>query len=161
VRHPAVQYAWPPQDPSRLPDPPPPPSNASPFVYGNDGFNPSLRPSNSALRARHRHPHHSQEDEQGDVYSSGSDREKDSSPSRSSSPERYLSDYDEDDWGPMDRSERTGRTRVRQGSEGWEVRPVAGWGVEDDLEGREGRPWEDEGRYNVYDPGLESDGEGE
>jgi hypothetical protein len=60
--------------------------------------------------------------------------------SGSSSPEPYMSDYDED--------------RVRQGSEGWEVKPsVSPWndpllnGGMDDLR----RPWERDGRYNVYD----------
>jgi len=74
-----------------------------------------------------------------------------------SSPERYLSDYDEDGNGILsyqDRQEEEHRRMrgMRRGSEGWEVRPVeAGWNHEA-KEGRGRHPWEEEGRYNVYEP---------
>ncbi|OCF36404.1 palmitoyltransferase PFA4 [Kwoniella heveanensis BCC8398] len=176
-----VQYSWPPQDPSRLPNPRPLPSGASAFVYGNEGFNPALRPSNSAMRSRHSHTPpaeaHGFELEQsnghdhGAGYSSGEDRDYGSTYSRSttSSPEIYLSDYDEDGEGPMGAGERL--PRVRRGSEGWEVRPkrppwdtspeianypnvdVEGGHVEQGQGGwRRDRPWEEEGRYNYYVP---------
>ncbi|WVR05338.1 hypothetical protein IAU60_002352 [Kwoniella sp. DSM 27419] len=156
-----VQYSWPPQDPSRLPDPRPLPQGTSPFVYGNEGFNPALRPSNSAMRSRVGHPGgstlSSHDYQQDDAYSSGEDRTYGSfgSGSGSSSPERYLSDYDDDNEGPMRPGERL--PRVRRGSEGWEVRPAGGaaWD-QPDVEGRAAapwdRPWEREGRYNVYGP---------
>ncbi|WVQ98972.1 hypothetical protein IAU59_006104 [Kwoniella sp. CBS 9459] len=162
-----VQYSWPPQDPSRLPEPRPLPSGTSAFVYGNEGFNPALHPSNSAMRSRHSHTPpaegmgQAEHDEAG--YSSGEDRDYGSTYSRSttSSPERYLSDYDEDGEGPMRAGERL--PRVRRGSEGWEVRPTRPpWeaaAAPRHLEGghvEEGwtrnRPWEEEGRYNYYVP---------
>lgn len=72
--------------------------------------------------------------------------------SSSSSPERYLSDYDEDDRGPLPRGQRL--ERVRQGSEGWEVRPNPVWSqsARDDLELGPSAPWLDQGRYNYYEP---------
>ncbi|WVQ78513.1 hypothetical protein IAT38_000599 [Cryptococcus sp. DSM 104549] len=183
----SVQYSWPPQDPSRLPNPPPLAAHTSAFIYGNDGFNPALRPSNSTMR-RSRQPSgggagHSggagggdEDDAVGGYYSSGEDRDYGSnkSHSTSSSPEPYLSDYDEDNEGPMMHGERLGR--VRRGSEGWEVRPggswaggvgdiesspgegwgqpgqAQGWGAEQ-RDARFQRPWEEPGRYNVYVPG--------
>ena len=55
------------------------------------------------------------------------------------------------------------RSRVRQGSEGWEIRPTD-WHVElNDVERRVASPWEDEGRYRLYEPqqplddGMDSD----
>lgn len=106
----------------------------------------------------------SAEDQDEDGYSS------------SSSPVRYLSDYDDrdeddDDDVPLgaareqERQRRMQplrrRTHVRAGSEGYEVRQVQGWQTdwgaverwEDDPEGQAGtRPWEEEGRYVVYEP---------
>lgn len=50
------------------------------------------------------------------------------------------------------------RMHVRAGSEGYEVRPTMGWQAElhsvdqDDPEGTPGaRPWEEDGRYQVYE----------
>lgn len=177
---PEAQYAWPPHDPTRLPDVIRDPS-ASPFVYG-DGFNPALRPT-SSLRSREKRSERRQTGEKADLeaegytgaYSSGSERENGSSVRSSSSPEPYLSDYDEEGWGPEERGRYSHevdrmrpRARVREGSEGLEVRAVGGWGDvgdmdngdDDDLEGRAGRPWEDRGRYNVYVPHEEWAGEG-
>ena len=156
---PSVQYDWPPQDPSRLPNPPPPNATALAFVYGNDGFNPALRPSSSVMRARHppnnggkmAHELESSEDE-----------------GASSSPERYLSDYDDEGWGPADyeAEQRRRGSRVRRGSEGWEVQAAPSWGAGlDDVERRMVRPWEDPGRYQMYEPevddGTGSDGWGD
>jgi hypothetical protein len=44
--------------------------------------------------------------------------------------------------------------RVRQGSEGYEVRPMGDWNIVDEPQRASGdtRPWEEEGRYNVYHP---------
>lgn len=104
-------------------------------MYGN-GFNPALVPSSGAQR----------ED------SEGSDSEH-----SGSSPEPYLSDYDDDI--PLAYTS----SRVRRGSEGWEVRPAPGWatgmGPRDgqmfakDVEHFSARPWERPGRYKVYVPG--------
>ncbi|TYJ58112.1 hypothetical protein B9479_001208 [Cryptococcus floricola] len=166
---PDCQYFWPPQDPSRYPNPPPRPSTASPFTYG-DGFNPNLRPSN-ALRSRaardHEHsldpndPNHTFEEGEGEeAYSSGEDRDNDSIRT-SSSPEPYLSDYDEYNEGPLAPGERM--TRVRRGSEGWEVMPVrGGWyagggpgvGHEEEEQGR----WQEQ-EQRVWDDQAGEDGE--
>lgn len=179
-----MQYAWPPQDPTRLPNPRHFPtegvSSDAAFVYGNSGFNPNLRPGNASIRARQNRtasadevpqqtsdyrptsisypPQSIQENETGSL----------SSESRSSSPEPYLSDYDDENWGPMSRHEddRARRT-MRRGSEGWEIRPSQPWRyqMEDHFDGeppdaaRADRPmrcpWEEEGRYNLYDPDAE------
>ncbi|ODN83420.1 hypothetical protein L202_01562 [Cryptococcus amylolentus CBS 6039] len=168
--HHDCQYFWPPQDPSRYPNPPPRPSTASsPFTYG-DGFNPNLRPSN-ALRSRaardHEHsldpngPNHTFEEGEGEeAYSSGEDRDNDSIRT-SSSPEPYLSDYDEYNEGPLAPGERM--TRVRRGSEGWEVMPVrGGWyagggpgaGYEEEHQGR----WQEQ-EQRVWDDQAGEDGE--
>jgi palmitoyltransferase len=162
-----VQYTWPPQDPSRLPQPRHFPtegvSSDAAFVYGNSGFNPHLRPSNGSIRARqnrtasaedtllerHIAPSPIQASGQDDTGSMSSD-------SRSSSPEPYLSDYDEDNWGPMSRHADDRARRMRRGSEGWEVRPSQPWLEPDAYQpvepARRLRPWEDSGRYNMYDP---------
>ncbi|WWD09908.1 hypothetical protein V865_008037 [Kwoniella europaea PYCC6329] len=162
---PNVQYSWPPQDPTRLPNPRPIPNGTSPFIYGNEGFNPNLRPSNSQIRSRSGYsrtpPNH---DHREEGYSSTEEREYGSissgSNSRSSSPEIYLSDYDDHNEGPLPSGKRL--PRVRRGSEGWEVRPgpagpAGSWADLEhggDTELREQRrPWEDEGRYNYYVPG--------
>lgn len=175
-----AQYFWPPQDPSRLPNPPPIPANASPFIYGNNGFNPNLRPTN-ALRARRSSTPRIEDEnvhshDQDRHYSSGEERDYGSN-SASSSPEPYLSDYDHYGDGPMYPRERmvAQGPRVRRGSEGWEVAPGGGWNAYaammdeevgwDDEAGYdealgEGpyveRPWEMRGRYNIYDPEEES-----
>ncbi|KAI9637964.1 Palmitoyltransferase PFA4 [Dioszegia hungarica] len=122
-----VQYLWPPQDPTRLPNPPPSYATSSAFVYGNDGFNPSLRPSSGMVRSRHSDgpPIGEAGHEQDDQYSHEGTN---SSYSRSSSPEQYMSDYDDDDE-PLGvrRGEEYDPSRVRRGSEGFEVRPVQPW----------------------------------
>jgi hypothetical protein len=164
------QYAWPPQDPTRLTQPEPEyyKASGSAFVYGNDSFNPALQPTNSALRSRHQR-------QEGEVYSSGSERDNDE-PSESSSPEPYMSDYDYDNSGPLAAGERMPRhNRVRQGSEGYEVRPMGSWNIVDHPQSEERQvhgdmpremPWEERGRYNVYESAQdddwdESDGDGD
>jgi hypothetical protein len=162
------QYAWPPQDPTRLTQPEPEyyKASGSAFVYGNDSFNPALKPTNSALRSRHN------QTQEGEVYSSGSERDNDDEPSESSSPEPYMSDYDYDNSGALGPGERMPRhNRVRQGSEGYEVRPMGSWNIVDHPEPEERErpremPWEERGRYNVYEPAQdddwdESDGDGD
>jgi len=142
--------------------------STSAFVYGNESFNPALKPTNSSsLRSRN---HEQYIDTTGEIYSSGSERDNDDdddgSQSRSSSPEPYLSDYDDDNWGPVARGERMPRhNRVRQGSEGYEVRPMGSWNVVDPdpgpsrfsnrVDGEREMPWEEDGRYNVYHPDEE------
>ncbi len=145
----------------------------SAFTYGEESFNPALRPTNGQLRSRNsdssQHadrshyenrpnaneyvsPWHVEIGSDGEERRAGSDRS-------SSSPEPYLSDYDEENVGPLAPGERM--SRVRRGSEGWEVKPNFAWNgqvatgvaLEDDPEGRIGaRPWEESGRYNVYEP---------
>jgi hypothetical protein len=171
------QYAWPPADPTRLTQPGPEyyQTTGSAFVYGNESFNPALKPTNS-LRSRH------QTQVEGVVYSSGSERDNEDeyenehehepdSASESSSPEPYMSDYDYDNSGPLQNGERMPRyNRVRQGSEGYEVRPMGSWNIVDrpnpsepqmrasDAERPwEGRVWEERGRYNVYEPAQDDD----
>lgn len=153
-------------------------ASSSAFVYGNDGLNPALRPTNGSLRAREqrrlrsregdgqRHTQHEGHAGEGDdIYSSGSERDADedlhpgSDFGSGSSPEPYMSDYDDENWGPLERGERMPRSRemrVRQGSEGYEVRPMGDWNIVDDHPMPRGdRPWEEEGRYNVYHPDVE------
>ena len=144
-----AQYNWPPSDPSRLPNPAPPSESASAFVYGNEGFNPSLRPTNSSS---------SKTRLGGAKCNWDSDDEN-----ARSSPEPYLSDYDDGDddgWGLADQDAEVRRrlnAHVREGSEGWEVRP-ASWGAElDDVGRRMARPWEDDGRYQIYESELPLD----
>ncbi|RXK41009.1 palmitoyltransferase PFA4 [Tremella mesenterica] len=80
-----------------------------------------------------------------------------SSQSQSSSPEPYLSDYDEHNEGPLVPGERE-TSRIRRGSEGWEVRPMGVWQGE---VGRMKMPWLEEGRYNVYVPNDEEWADGD
>lgn len=47
---------------------------------------------------------------------------------------------------------------VRQGSEGYEVRPVGSWNIVDQPDPTRGpreMPWEEDGRYNIYHPDEE------
>ena len=160
-----AQYAWPPQDPSRLPNPPPPPSYASAFVYGDEGFNPQLRPSNTATRRRPAR----KTDDKGDGWVSG-DGESEGSHRSGSSPEPYLSDYDDENWGPRSAGEehdeqlRRLESKVRRGSEGWEIRPsAAAWNMPQGNFGREGPgpAWLEQGRYNVYEPTYDESSDSE
>jgi palmitoyltransferase len=147
---PEVQYDWPPQDPSRLPNPPPP-RDGSAFIYG-EGLNPNLRPTSG--RRKQVRPTRGQEGTDGwaSEHASGSGT------SRGSSPEPYLSDYDDENWGPKtaeDAQEEQLRRlegRVRRGSEGWEVRPSGAWNQVGGLRDGPGPAWLEQGRYNVYDP---------
>lgn len=73
-----------------------------------------------------------------------------------------MSDYDDEDDVPLAQSRmRYTSQRVREGSEGVEVRPSRPWLYEnalsedDSLERplrSQGRPWEQEGRYQLYEP---------
>ena len=123
-------------------------------MYGNDGFNPSLRPSRSTAIGR---------STEAELAAEGESDGENGSVHTSSSPERYLSDYDDEAWGPAESDAEMRRqisTRVRQGSEGWEVRS-SDWGVDmNDVERRSGRPWEDTGRYQIYEPQPELDDDG-
>jgi palmitoyltransferase len=143
---------WPPREQHSEPVPLP---VGSPFVYG-DGFNPALRASNASRRARegcnpYTAPWETAVDEDGNALEDGSD-------DTSSSPEYYLSDYDDEDE-PLAYTS----ARVRRGSEGWEVRPAGvggasgGWnaGVSQldafaQAHAEAQQPWQRPGRYNVY-----------
>lgn len=132
---------WPPREPTWKPEVVAPP-RGSPFVYG-DGFNPALRPSNARRRR--------QEGDTRDARDSGDESDSEFS---GSSPEPYMSDYDDDM--PLAYTS----SRVRRGSEGWEVRPAPGWATGElppaplwDPAVTAERPWETPGRYNVYVPG--------
>lgn len=171
-----MQYSWPPRDPTQYM--PSAPMADSPWTYGG-GFNPDLVPSSGALRARHATQRGYVPPWETDLNSDGEERNGSITPS--SSPEPYLSDYDEEmvsagcmgvrtpgapmgmgmgvqgNGGPgagdgAAATAYTTATRVRRGSEGWEVRPVPGWGTLEDERRYVQRPWERPGRYNVYDP---------
>jgi len=146
-----VQYDWPPQDPSRLPNPRRPAASTSAFVYGNNGFNPNLKPSST----RNRRNRPEEQNEEGDAAKEWESDGGRSSQHTGSSPEQYLSDYDDGEWSEGDKEaeiRRRMKPRVRQGSEGWEVRPGQ-WEIEQqDPPRQSGRPWEDTGRYQVYEP---------
>ncbi|EIW70199.1 hypothetical protein TREMEDRAFT_29571, partial [Tremella mesenterica DSM 1558] len=163
---PDAQYVWPPQDPTRYRDPNPRMMEGSPFVYGEETLNPALRynqpdnfhrthhdGSNLHLHGTHDQPVNGDESYQYDPQ----DVDNHSSQSQSSSPEPYLSDYDEHNEGPLVPGERE-TSRIRRGSEGWEVRPMGVWQGE---VGRMKMPWLEEGRYNVYVPNDEEWGDGE
>lgn len=155
-----MQYQWPPREQYAEPVPLP---NGSPFVYG-DGFNPNLRPSNGALRARDgcRPRYTASSPWETAVDSDGNALEDDESDRSSSSPEYYLSDYDDEDDEPLAYTS----ARVRRGSEGWEVRPAgigngyggptAAWNAEAEMDhiaqahASAQYPWQRPGRYNVY-----------
>ncbi|BEI81673.1 hypothetical protein CcaverHIS002_0208330 [Cutaneotrichosporon cavernicola] len=149
----SVQYMWPPREQHSEPVPLP---MGSPFVYG-DGFNPALKASSGARRARdgcatYTAPWETAVDEDGNAIDDESD-------GTSSTPEFYLSDYDDEDE-PLAYTS----ARVRRGSEGWEVRPAsvggggpAGWnaGVAQldalaQAHTNAQYPWQRPGRYNVY-----------
>ena len=74
-------------------------------------------------------------------YSSGEERERedkqwttDDDASLRSSPEPYLSDFDEEEGYEMERGpRRAGEMRMRRGSEGFEIAPKARWDAELDL----------------------------
>jgi hypothetical protein len=144
------------------------------FTYGGSGLNPDLTPTNAKSHA-------ALGVEREGPQSSGDERDRDGSEeegSRSSSPEFYLSDMDDDDV-PLGARRGGGmgsRVRVRQGSEGYEVAPRQPWTMGIDgtrrLDGdaglndrpppwyteeeagqlRKRMPWEEQGRYNVYQP---------
>ena len=180
-----VQYFWPPPDPSKLPNPRRPhSSSASAFVYGRESLNPSLRPSNAISRRRRGDPADKELRQlDGADVEGGEDGWEDSASefhtdSRGSTPERYLSDDDDEGLGPRsaeeDEEERLRRLegRMRRGSEGWEVRPaLASWNrvpqnsdpsqpLQPPLEtyfgphSGPGPVWLEQGRYNVYEPDL-------
>lgn len=102
------------------------------------------------------------------MYSDGEIIEEDEeSDHTSSSPEFYLSDYDDED---DDKPLAYTSARVRRGSEGWEIRPAgfggggagAAWNAQAVLSEMDQvaqahaaaqHPWQRPGRYNVYDDG--------
>jgi hypothetical protein len=161
---PSDAHLWPYREPTRTHVAPDRVKNGNAFTFGGSALNPDLRPSNGTLRSRENSK--GEEPHQGwvveDQLSSGEERDRDSV-RRSSSPEAYLSDMDEegDDIQYGDDDDR--RVRVRQGSEGYEVAPKRDWVADVDVQqpqlpwqfedGRKRMPWEEQGRYNVYDPG--------
>lgn len=112
------------------------------FTYGNGGLNPALRPTSGRLRSRESVTHASaggkhstgplpaqlsgRPEGEGEVYSSGEEREADE---YTSSPEPYLSDMD-DAADPGAEEGMTRRIRVRRGSEGYEIAPMRQWDAE-------------------------------
>lgn len=136
------QHMWPPRDPDMdRPMRPSPNPTDNPFTYGNS-FNPALQPSNSSLRSRsraehgekrlvspaHSTDHHERTD--NDIYSSGEDRDD-----YKSSPEPYLSDFDDSEDEPLQRGDDYAHgVRVRRGSEGYEVAAVGSWNWMNQLE---------------------------
>jgi palmitoyltransferase len=128
-----VQYSWPPRDPQWQPELAHDPQG-SPFIYG-DGFNPALRPSNAGSRSR------------GFGAGAACLAVAEEEIGGRSSPEPEYSEDDDDDL-PLAYSS----SRVRRGSEGWEVRPAPGWAAPQMFAPTPVRPWERPGRYNVYTP---------
>lgn len=162
------QYYWPPKDPSRetrekkrkaakL-------SSSGPFTYGNNGFNPSLVPSNS-LRARRQvithppwHPDFDKAQEEEDeedidaAQASGVDRGDSCVPpgtipgSGSAYLEEAESGSSSSNSSDEEETQKTlTKSRVRRGSEGYEVRPkryevaYAAW----EDHGKDGDPADD------------------
>jgi len=128
--------------------------NSSPWTYENESLNPALRPSNSQLRtstARRRRP------------------PQNKIPGASSLPP-YHPDYREDEqdaYAPEEYSEesgssegesRAGKTHVRRGSEGFEVRQE---GREEMLRRYLQELGEDPDRYLRYIPQPDEDSESE
>ena len=171
------QYSWPPKDPlregretrkARLP-------GSDPFTYGNNTFNPALKPGNSAtLRAAHTvrahppwHPDFDKRDdddgeqEEDAAQAAGVDTGETCIPPGmvSAAPDFRAQDDGEhsSSCSEDEEDERTmTRSRVRRGSEGYEVRPkrfdVAyaaqelhdAWssGDDSDVEGDDERQWD-------------------
>ena len=150
------QYYWPPKDPLRagrekkkkkvfLPE-------NGPFTYGNNGFNPTLKPSNSnsqrenSLTASTYPPWHPdfgkarEDDEDGEeedaAQAAGVDTGEScippgtipgSGPSQLTSQQRWPIEEEDSESSSDEEGEETAKTltssRVRRGSEGYEVRP--------------------------------------
>lgn len=150
------EIMWPPHDPSmryeeneedtghefQLPD--------SPWTYGNDSFNPELRPSHPRARRRTSSrnkrgngsqataslpPYHPDYDS-SQVISGGSD---------SGDPQ----DQDDEHYYVDEEAFRSGTLKMRRGSEGFEVRPVD---REVMLKRYVDEQVQQEGRYNTYVP---------
>ncbi|PWN32432.1 zf-DHHC-domain-containing protein [Meira miltonrushii] len=180
------QFFWPPKDPehltqtrkrSRKAD-----TSGDPFTYGNGGFNPALKPSN-ALRQRSKvppwHPDYEkeeEEDEQDSAQQAGVDltdgclpnptnEETDSSAFAFMDGAEYdrrqmeemQSDNESDEEGQaITSAHEYTQTRVRRGSEGYEVRPkrydVAYAYEAEEEEQRHRLEWEDdsEGSEGVH-----------
>ncbi|KAG7099650.1 hypothetical protein E1B28_001476 [Marasmius oreades] len=146
--------SWPPKDPARSQHEDPQKGfilPGSPWTYENGSFNPELQPYNSRIR-------------NGD---SSQARQRQRTNKGASELPPYHPDYDpvssyEDG---SDRSlelseeeELPGGSRIRRGSEGYEVRPV---GREDMLRRYLEELGETPGRYHRYIPMPDSDGENE
>lgn len=120
------------QQPFKLPD--------SPWTYENGDLNPNLRPSSGTLRAVNGSR---QKYQQGPVsalppyHPDYEDPEVEAYPPRAYSPDSDL-EYSEE-----------GSVRVRQGSEGYEVRPVD---REQMFEEYVQSQINEAGRYHVYEP---------
>ncbi|KAG8753987.1 hypothetical protein FRC12_011358, partial [Ceratobasidium sp. 428] len=85
----------------------------SPWTYGNDGPNPTLRARNQSNHP----PYHPSYQPQNDSNDPDRQFDHEYDDSTNSSPSRASSDYDVDQSSGRD-------VRVRRGSEGWEVRPM-------------------------------------
>ncbi|KAG8680641.1 Palmitoyltransferase, partial [Ceratobasidium sp. 395] len=117
---PDVQYVWPPKEPGIYKDRSLAAASAlqdrlkgSPWTYGNDGPNPTLRARNQSDHP----PYHPSYQPQNDSNDPDRQFDHEYDDSTNSSPSRASSDYDVDQSSVRD-------VRVRRGSEGWEVRPM-------------------------------------
>ncbi|KAG8740007.1 Palmitoyltransferase [Ceratobasidium sp. 414] len=117
---PNVQYVWPPKEPGIYKDRSLAAASAlqtrlqgSPWTYGNDGPNPTLRARNQSNYPPYHPSYQSPQDDSNDP-----DRQFDHEydDSTNSSPSRVSSEYDDQSFGRD--------VRMRRGSEGWEVRPM-------------------------------------
>lgn len=127
---PSEQYSWPPKDPFRDIDAPRKEMPSSPWTYGNEGFNPSLQPSNRRQAAAPPyHPSYDKEEED-DRYSTSSSPERESHSSNEYIPyPQQDGTRRRDGW--MDASDEDvpikSGMRVRRGSEGWETTMPNRW----------------------------------
>lgn len=176
------QFFWPPKDPEHLtqtqkrtrrrPD-----KNGDPFTYGNNDFNPALRPSNT-LRQRSKvppwHPDYEKEEQEEDEDENDSAQQagvdmtdgclpKNTNDEGESSAfafmdgaeydrrqmEQMQSDESDEDDQAITSAHRYRQTRVRRGSEGYEVKPkrydvAYAYEAEEEEEQRQRLEWEND-----------------
>lgn len=138
--------SWPPRDPNvphegpgakfTLPD--------SPWTYENGDVNPDLQPANSARPNNTRR----RRSRNGAGHSTLPPYHPDYEERESPSPEHSSDDEDEEYWGEV-----SGKTLVRRGSEGYEVRPA---GRDEMLKRYLEQIGEKPGRYHRYIPEPDS-----
>lgn len=121
----SAQYSWPPKDPYRDPPVDRRELPSDPWTFGNDGLNPSLRPSNT--NAPPYHPSF-----RNRYTSEGSETSSSSSPERESHSSNEYPPYD----GETRPEQPRGRNglRLRRGSEGWEATMPDRWGQLEEMD---------------------------